>query len=273
MTDFRANGILTLTTDFGTQDGYVGAMKGVILSIDRQTRLVDIGHNIPPQNITHAASVVADSTPCFPNGTVHLVVVDPGVGSHRAPVVAQIDGHLYVGADNGLFPAVAERLGRRLRARRIEPVGPLLDWLPEHISHTFHGRDVFAPVAGGLASGQFHFDTLHPKIELMTNSTAPPVLEDKRIIGRIVTFDHFGNAMTNIRAEHLDTSNRFEVRVNESQCIPVVDTYASVPQGQAAAVIGSAGYLEIAIREGSARTALRLKPDMPITVVLPDGSR
>ena len=273
MTDFRANGILTLTTDFGTQDGYVGAMKGVILSIDRQTRLVDIAHNIPPQNITHAASVVADSTPFFPKGTVHLVVVDPGVGSHRAPVVAQIDAHLYVGADNGLFTAVAERLGRPLQARRIEPAGPLLDWLPERISHTFHGRDIFAPVAGGLASGQFHFDTLHSKIELMTHSTAPPVLEDERIIGRVVTFDHFGNAITNIRTEHLDGANRFEIRVNESQCIPVVDTYASVPQGHAAALIGSAGYLEIAIRDGSAKTALNLKPDMPIIVTLHAGDR
>ena len=267
MTDFRPNGMVTLTTDFGDQDGYVGAMKGVILSIDAGINMVDVAHGIAPQNIVHATGVVAESAPFFPVGTVHLVVVDPGVGSARAAVVAHIGAHLYVGADNGLFPAVAQRLRAAITAWHIEPNGPGSAWLPERISHTFHGRDLFAPVAAALATGQLSVERLGTTSKLLVPETRGPVIADGHVTGRIVTFDRFGNAITNIAEEHLTGAGPFTVQVGETDRLPLVETYASVDQGSIAALVGSSGRVEIAVREGSARRALGLKVGLTVVAV------
>jgi S-adenosylmethionine hydrolase len=268
--------LITLTTDFGTADGYVGTMKGVILGIVPNARLVDISHEIAPQNLRQAAYVLYTAYPFFPPHTVHLVVVDPGVGSARRPVALRTPAGDFVAPDNGVLSYVMAR----------EPVEALVELsdpryrLPQ-VSHTFHGRDIFAPAAAHLASG-VPIGALGP---LVSDPVAfpPPRLEisPAGIIGEVLHADHFGNVITSIGSlTWSDDDLSFEpafgdegsgervhfraggavVVVAGQEIAGVHRTYAEAATGEALALVGSEGHLEVAVREGSAARSLGLRP-------------
>ena len=186
--------IVTLTTDFGTSDGYVGVMKGVILSIAPHVCLIDITHAIPPQNVVQAAFTLFNAAPFFPDGTVHLVVVDPGVGTKRRPLAIQAGGKCYVGPDNGVFSLVAGTAGRAvvLENSAYYRAG-------SYVSNTFHGRDIFAPVAAHLAAGVPLEEFGRPVEDWNTLPIPAPLHRPPdEWEGEVLYLDHFGNAVTNI---------------------------------------------------------------------------
>ncbi len=267
--------LVTLTTDFGTADGYVGTMKGVILSIAPDAQLVDISHEIAPQNVRQAAYVLYTAYPFFPPHTVHLVVVDPGVGSARRPIALRTPAGYFVGPDNGVFSYVMAR----------EPVEALVELrdpryrLPQ-VSHTFHGRDVFAPAAAHLAAG-VPITALGPPV-LDPVTFPPPCLEitPEGITGEVLHADRFGNVITSIgRLVWSEDELSFEpafrkaggggwARFKAGEAAIVVagreiagvhHTYAEVAPGDVLALVGSEGHLEIAVREGSAARRLGLR--------------
>jgi hypothetical protein len=252
--------LITLTTDFGTHDSYVGVMKGVMLSICPDVRLIDNTHHIAPQDISAAALAVQALTPYFPPHTVHLAVVDPGVGSERRPIAIETPQGRYVGPDNGVFGLVwaqarDQHAHTAVRAVRLDD--PRF-WRPE-VSATFHGRDMFAPVAAHLASGTA-LDALGTLInDPITLPIHNPVLEaPAQVVGRIIYIDHFGNCISNIRAEHLAHLGPIEdlyVFV-PNRWLGIVQTYANVPPGAPLALLGSDGYLEVAVRNASASQRL-----------------
>lgn len=252
-------GLVTLTTDFGTQDGYVGAMKGVILSLAPYSRIVDLTHAIPPQDVGAAAFALAQAAPYFPEGTVHVVVVDPGVGSQRHGVVVDDGRQRFVGPDNGAF-ALAVPLPRA--AYEITAPG----FRRGTVAATFHGRDVFAPAAGRLAAGAQPADA-GPPVELLGSLAEKKLRVTKdghHITGHVVHVDHFGNLITDIPAAQLP--ERARVRAGKWVLSHIVRTYADVPRGKTLAYVGSAATLEIAVREGSAQKKLSLKVGSTIVV-------
>lgn len=241
--------VVTLLTDFGTADGYVAEVKGVLLTDAPDANVVDLSHEIPPQDVECARLAVARYWRRFPAGTVHLVVVDPGVGSERAAIAVSSDGRLLVGPDNGvlspamLFPgAVAVRL----------PVSP-------DASATFHGRDVFAPAGALLALGVplERLGPPHPH-PVIRRTPAPTVLPSGSIAGEIIAVDRFGNAVTNFVAPRGGTVAVGELRLE------VRRVYADVSTGEPVALTGSTGLVEIAVRDGRADVTLRLRRGSPV---------
>ena len=233
--------IITLTTDFGTADGYVGEVKGVLLSHSPDAELVDITHEIPPQDVERGRLTVARVWRRFPPGTVHLVVVDPGVGSGRAALAVQSEGRFLVGPDNGVLSPALLIAG----ARAIELP------LPPRSSATFHGRDVFAPAAAALARGESVDALGRPAASPVLRRTPEPTRRsDGAIEGEIIVLDRFGNAVTNLiglRGGTIELGTR---------CITVRHTYSEVAPGEPVAVTGSTGFIEIAVRDGDAASAL-----------------
>ena len=237
--------IITLTTDFGTSDGYVGAMKGVIARIAGSRpapAVVDLAHDIPPGDIAHAAWVVATSTIEFPHGSIHVVVVDPGVGGARRGVVLRARGRWYVGPDNGVFAYVAERASE---AYAIENER----FRAEHVSRTFHGRDVFARTAAAIASGEDPA-TAGPRIELAGRLPWGP--RELRT-GRVVHIDRFGNLISDLPEAEAGPAIAIGGEV-----LPLVGTYEDVAPGELLAYVGSAGTVEIAVRDGRADRQLAI---------------
>ena len=262
------NGLVTLTSDFGTRDAYVGAMKGVVLSIAPQLRVHDVAHQIEPQNVEHGATVLRGACPYFPTGTVHVAVIDPGVGTERAPVVIVAGGHAFVGPDNGLFGPVVARLGGLQGAHRIERHGALARYLPRHRSSTFEGRDLFSPVAAVLAAGLLAPSAVGPTHALVQLPGTEPVRVPGGIEGQIAYYDHFGNAITNVTAQHLADlgPDARDVRLPGGVRVALHATYGDAAPGEILAVIGSEGFLEIAVRDGSARARLALDTGSTIRI-------
>jgi S-adenosylmethionine hydrolase len=237
--------IITLTTDFGTADGYVGAMKGAIARIAGSHPapvVVDLAHDIPPGDIAHAAWVVATATTEFPHGSIHVVVVDPGVGGARREVIVRARGRWYVGPDNGAFAYVAERTSE---AYAIENER----FRAERVSRTFHGRDVFAPTAAAIASGEDP-STAGPWVKLTGRLPWGP---RERDVGRIVHIDRFGNLISD-----LPEAEAGRAVAVAGQVLPLVGTYEDVAPGQLLAYVGSAGTVEIAVRDGRADRQLAI---------------
>jgi S-adenosylmethionine hydrolase len=245
--------IITLTTDFGTADGYVGAMKGVIarLAGSPAPAIVDLAHDIPPGDIAHAAWVVATSTPEFPLGSIHVVVIDPGVGGARRVVVVRAAGRWYVGPDNGVFAYVAERA---TEAYAIENER----FRAERVSRTFHGRDVFASTAAAIASGE-DAAAAGPRIELAGRLPWGPRQPG---LGRVVHVDRFGNLISDLPEAEAGRA----VTISGST-LPLVGTYSDVASGDLLAYIGSAGTVEIAVRDGRADRRLALARGALVTPV------
>jgi S-adenosylmethionine hydrolase len=235
--------IITLTTDFGTADGYVGELKGVLLSNVPDVDLIDITHDIPPQDVERARLTVARIWRRFPAGTIHLVVVDPGVGSARSALAVESDGRFLVGADNGVLSPALLAPGARVVALSV----------PSGVSATFHGRDVFAPAAAALALGE-SIDALgvEARSPIILRTAEPTRRVDGSLEGEVIVVDHFGNAVTNLISLRGGT-----VEVG-SAMVPVRRTYADAKVGEPVAVVGSTGFIEIAIRDGDAARALAL---------------
>lgn len=235
--------IITLLTDFGTADGYVGEMKGVLLTEAPAATLVDISHELPAHDLDIGRLTLARYWRRYPEGTVHLAIVDPGVGSSRAALAVRSEGRFLVGPDNGLLsPAL---LASRARAVAL-PV-------PPNASSTFHGRDIFAPAAAMLARGA-PLEDLGPEIsEPVIRRTPEPTRGSAgELVGEVIAIDRFGNAVTNISAMYTG------VIVVDGRELPLRRTYADMERGDVGAVAGSSGLIEIAVREGRASEALRL---------------
>lgn len=257
--------IITLTTDFGLQDHYVSVMKAVILGIAPNVRMVDVSHQIPPQDIMAGAWVVRNSSMHFPSGTIHLVVVDPGVGTMRAPVAIQIKDQIFVGPDNGIFSLIADDFDYkawRLTNKKY--------WLQKP-SNTFHGRDIFSPVAAHLANGAPIDQFGEPLEELVTYRWAVPISDKDGIQGWIIHIDRFGNLISNISADMIRKSvgkSRFRIYVGNTILDELVTSFGSVPDGEPAAYIGSSGTLEIAINKGNAGEMLGVQKGAQISIFL-----
>ena len=259
--------IATLTTDFGTADGYVAAMKGVMLGINPGLALVDVSHEVPPQNVPHGAFVLAEAVRYFPAGAVHLAVVDPGVGGRRKPLLLVTPDASYVAPDNGLLTHALARYGSAHdpRAEWLSPIrAPLPPGcrafelanaryrLPE-VSQTFHGRDVFAPAAAHLSAGVPPEEFGPPVTEVIWLNVPPPAEGNGEIEGRVVHVDHFGNLISNIA---LDDSRAGGVVV-EMEGLRVEGLSHSYEEADGVlAIVGSHGTVEIAVRDASAARQL-----------------
>jgi S-adenosylmethionine hydrolase len=235
--------IITLLTDFGTVDGYVAEMKGVLLTGAPAATVMDITHDVPPQDIERARLTVARVWRRFPAGTIHIVVIDPGVGSERAALCVASDDRFLIGPDNGvLSPSLLIPSARAIELPT-----------PAGSSSTFHGRDVFAPAAVALARGE-SFETLGvPAMSPIVRRTPEPIRTTRgELDGEVILVDRFGNCVTNLfgfRAGTVTVDGR-EIRVRH--------TYAEVGIGEPVALVGSAGFIEIAVRDGRADEVLRL---------------
>lgn len=240
------NATITLTTDFGTADGYVAQMKGVILSRNGMACVVDATHAIQAFGIVHAALVIHGFAPYFPCGAIHIVVVDPGVGGNRRGMAVQAAGQFFVGPDNGVFTSI---------------LGKAADWRAHEITNhacmlpsphsTFHGRDVFAPAAAYLSLGN-SLESIGPRIEQpVTISIPEPRLTQSAVSGAVVHVDRFGNLVTNID-HHLVTGRSIEVYVAGESVGPLRAYFSQAREGRALALINSFGLLEVAINKGSA---------------------
>jgi S-adenosylmethionine hydrolase len=246
------SGVITLLTDFGLSDPFVGVMKGVILSRFPNARVVDLCHGIRPQAIAEGAFWLERCHGWFPQGTVHVAVVDPGVGSARRVLAASISGHYFLLPDNGLL---AESLTERHGARVLEVDLSKLGIVPA--SATFHGRDVFAPVAGGLASGARHFEALGVPTRPLPSLLPLPRRTPYGAAGEVLCVDHFGNLITNLDEALARQTGARELRI-AGQSIPWLRTYADAAPGALLALINAFGVLEIAARDGSAESRLNV---------------
>jgi len=256
--------IVTLTTDFGTQDYYVGAMKGAMLAIAPNLQLVDLSHELPAHDVLAAAFVLRHAARPFPSDTIHLAVIDPGVGSARRPLVVFDQHHLWIGPDNGLFSFALEAPDCQVYA--IENTA----LMGAQISYTFHGRDVFAPVAAHLAAG-VPLDEVGPVVKDPVRLQAiRPQCDAHGIEGQIIHVDRFGNLVTNIAAEMLDGAVRICLGA-EVVIEGVSQTYAEVAWGDTLALVGSAGMLEISVNGGCAARQLGLGREEQVRVQFERG--
>ena len=249
--------VITLTTDFGMEDGNVGVMKGVIYGINPDVRLVDLSHDIAPQNIAAAAYVLRRAYTYFPQGTIHVVVVDPGVGSERLAIAVQSSQAFFVAPDNGVLTYVLRELREKgEKVRIINLINPTY-WLPE-VSNVFHGRDIFAPVAAHLSLG-VGIDLLGEEIGDVV-MIAPLLLErgPGKIKGQLAHIDHFGNLLTNIpESDMLSLGDGIMIRVAEGEIRGLSKTFAQGQDGNLIAYIDSSGHLAIAVVNGSAQQLLK----------------
>ena len=244
---------ITLTTDFGTRDGYVAAMKGVVLNLNPGVTIVDVTHDVPPQAIQAGGFALMNAAPYFPRGTIHVVVVDPGVGGPRRPIALERDGQIFIGPDNGLLPLAAAQPGGDEAAWHVVHLTERRYWRPT-VSQTFHGRDIFAPVAAHLSLG-VPVTALGSVIRDYVNASFPlPRADGRALAGEIVHIDHFGNCISNIAGERVPAAA--SVRLGERVVSGVRRTYADGAPGEVMALVGSTGYLEIAVREGDAARTL-----------------
>lgn len=258
--------IITLTTDFGEADHYVSCMKGVLLQMVPTAQIVDITHTIPPHDVVRGAFILRQVFDYYPEGTVHVAVVDPGVGTTRRLIAASYEGQIILAPDNGLISLVHRDFALdELRAITNSRL------FRQEISSTFHGRDVLAPVAGHLARGLAFVNVgpLIEQLEILNLDPASP-LPNGGIEGQVLYVDHFGNLITNISEDELAGTVRgqpdLNVYVGPLRVGPLRSTYSDVSAGEIIALIGSTGMLEVAINQGNAASQLRATPGTTVVV-------
>jgi S-adenosylmethionine hydrolase len=256
--------IITLLTDFGTKDHYAASMKGVILSINPQCLLIDITHQVNPHDIQEGAFLLANAYSYFPKGTIHLSVVDPGVGGIRKPVLLVTQNYYFVGPDNGLFTFIAQRE----RVKQIV-VPTKQKYFLSKISKTFHGRDLFAPVAAHLSLGikPGAFGSKMNSIKRLRFQK--PIIKEGELIGEILHIDTFGNLVSNIDEEtffRFTKKQPFVIRGGRKTIRGLKKGYWEGKKGKPIAIIGGGGFMEISVREGSAQKILKLKRGDPIQI-------
>ena len=277
--------LITLTTDFGLDDSFVGIMKGVILNIEPEAHIIDITHNIDPQNIFQASQVLKATYPWYPRKSIHIVVVDPGVGGPalnklpkepnlsliaegrgplgKKPIVVQSQFQTFIGPDNGVLTSALDP-----KSKAYELNNP--KYFLKHISNTFHGRDLFAPVAAWIATG-IAASKMGPRILKPTRLELPEAKQkNKSIKGEIIYIDRFGNATTNISAELISktfaSSDTIEIKIGKNKIDGLVTGYYQINSGQIGAILNSWNQVEVFCRENSAEKKLKLKTGQTVTL-------
>jgi S-adenosylmethionine hydrolase len=258
----NSNPIITLLTDFGLGDHFVAAMKGVMLGINPDLRFTDISHLVPPQDVFSGAFTLGQACFYFPRGTIHLAVVDPGVGTARKPIAVSAGGHFFVAPDNGLLTYALESQGGWVAYEVTAE-----DYFLKPLSATFHGRDIFAPVAAWLSRG-IPLQQLGPALRDPVRLKIPPLekVQNAQTQGYVLAVDHFGNLITNLKPEDLPVSGK--ILAGRREIAVIHETYGEGKTGEVFIVPGSTGYLEIAVKDGSSASLLNLKSGDPITVIL-----
>jgi S-adenosylmethionine hydrolase len=258
------NPIITLLTDFGTKDHYVASMKGAILNINPRCLLIDISHQVSSHDIREGAFILANAYSYFPKGTIHLSVVDPGVGGLRKPVLLATQNYYFVGPDNGVFTMIAQK-------ERVKQI-IVLDQQKYHLSKvsaTFHGRDIFAPVAAYLSLGIKPIAFGHKIESLEGFGFKGPVIKKGKLLGEILHVDIFGNLVSNIdegRLFRFIEGNSFVIRVGRKTIRGLKRGYWGGKREEPIALFGSGGFLEISVREGNAQKALKVKRGDPVEI-------
>ena len=259
--------VITLTTDFGTSDAYVGVMKGVLLNINPDVQIVDITHAIPPQDLHEAAFLIHSAHHYFPKGTIHVIVVDPGVGSDRRAIICQTERAFFVCPDNGILTYLFQDLenGGEQPTRVVEIQNK--DYFLPAVSQTFHGRDIFAPVAAHLSLGVPLADFGLSVQDLVRLPIPAFSVSDGKLAGQVIKIDRFGNAITNIPEDALPTSvSTYEIQIGQTCLTRINRAYAESEVGELLAIVGSFGLLEIAVNGGSAVERLGLKREDSVIV-------
>jgi S-adenosylmethionine hydrolase len=264
------SGILTLLTDFGIKDHFVGVMKGVIAEIAPQTQVIDISHQVQPQDIQAGARMLAEAVPYFPPGTVHVAVIDPGVGTQRRALAARIGDYFYVAPDNGLLTPLIEKAQTQNQPLEIIALEEPRYWMAE-ITASFHGRDIFAPVGAHLVNG-LPLEKLGPAIQ---NPVLLPLTQPERHSegwqAQVVMIDVFGNLSTNLPESALKgTGGNFRVKIMGETILGLTRTFGDVAPGTLIATIDSTGHLAISVTNGSAQERLGAKVGTPVAVLLND---
>ncbi len=242
---------ITLLTDFGLKDGNVGVMKGVIWGITPDVHIADLSHHINPQDVPEAALVLRRAAPFFPDGTVHVVVVDPGVGTERRPIAAQLGTHYFVGPDNGVVTMQLEHIEAEGLPISFIHLNKPQYWLHE-VSSVFHGRDIFAPAAAHLASGVTLTELGDPIDDPIRLSLPKPLRTENGYRCQVIHLDHFGNISTNIRREHLVGKTVQNVHLCGVDTGAMVVTFGERPSGELVALFGSTGNLIVSVVNGNA---------------------
>ena len=254
--------VISLMTDFGIKDGNVGVMKGVIWGICPSAQIADLSHMIPPQNVREASLILARSAPYFPENSVHVVVVDPGVGTSRRPIAAKIGDQYYVGPDNGTISLLLEKADRDGQFAEFVHLDKPEYWLST-ISYVFHGRDIFSPVAAHLAIGvplQMLGSTISDPVQLLLPK---PQRTKSGWHGEVIHIDHFGNLASNIRVEDLGEAMKSKetitVHLGGEEIKGLVNTFGEKEPGELVALLGSTGNLIVSVVNGSASQRLNVK--------------
>jgi S-adenosylmethionine hydrolase len=260
--------VVTFTTDFGLQDPFVGIMHGVVLNINPETRIVDVSHSVSSFNVLDGAWTVAQAYRFFPPRTVHVVVVDPGVGSARRPILAETDDYIFVAPDNGVLSLVESR-EPRFTVRHVTAERYFL----QPVSQTFHGRDIFSPVAGWLSNGVAPAD-FGPEVSDFVRLPLPSVehVGTNSLRGEVLKVDKFGNLITNLSEQEVPalfaaTPAKVELLIAGQTITCVRRSYAEGSEGEFFAIVGSSGYLEIAARQASAAEKLQAGVGTPVGVL------
>jgi S-adenosylmethionine hydrolase len=257
---------ITLTTDFGLVDHFVGVMKGVILGIAPQAQIVDITHEIQPFEINEGAFVIAEAYRYFAKKTIHVIVVDPGVGSERRPILVETAGQYFIAPDNGVLSMIFTREAKK-KVRHITNEKVFV----HPVSRTFHGRDIFSPVAGHLAAGipaSRFGKVIDDYIKL---NIGKPTRTGKRVwTGMVLKVDRFGNLITNLHIDEFPEirTRRFELNAGLQQVSRLAATFSECPPGELFVVSGSSGYLEVAANQGSAAKMLGIVGGSPVELVI-----
>jgi S-adenosylmethionine hydrolase len=261
--------IITLLTDFGLRDHFVAAMKGVMLSVNPDLAFIDISHLVPPHDVHSAAFVLGQAYSYFPPGTIHVAVVDPGVGTERKALAVWAGGHFFVAPDNGILAYVFNK-EENFKAYEITAA----HYFRKPISATFHGRDIFAPIAAWI-SRDIPLHQFGPVVEQPVRLKVPAVtrVQDALIQGAILAVDNFGNLITNLRPENVPVYSSAEspackMVAGQREITAFRTTFGEGAPGELFVIPGSSGYLEIVMRDKSAATELHLTPGAPVGVVL-----
>ena len=246
----KHSGIITLLTDFGLRDPYVAMMKGVILSINPHAHLVDISHQVRAGSILQAASMIRETFTYFPKGTVHVAVVDPGVGGTRRPMGLEVGNHGFVGPDNGIFWPLIKSFKQAKAIHLTEN-----RFFLSKVSWTFHGREIFSPVAAHLSLGVPLAEMGHPFEDPMTLELPEPYEKDEVFSGQVIRVDNFGNLITNVSAKNLSEFQKdgsLVIELGNLSITKLSHTYSDAKEGQPLALINSSDWLEIAVNLGRA---------------------
>jgi S-adenosylmethionine hydrolase len=255
--------IITLTTDFGTKDGYAGAVKGVILSLNPEVQIVEISPEVPAADILAGAFCLYNACQFYPENTIHLAVVDPGVGGFRKPVLIKTERHIYLGPDNGIFDLM-------VRTERVKKIIHLTNsnYFLRELSATFHGRDVFAPVAAYLSLG-VKPDEFGVQIKKINKLSFPLLTKSaKKIVGEIIHIDNFGNLVSNVTRSELKQAKESKIKIKNRVIPKISTTFSDVKSGEIVAYLGSSNFLEVGVNLGNAARTLRAKVGDKIEIQL-----